>query len=153
MNVDLVNPFIDATLHVLKTMSSTEAVPGKPYIKEDKQARGDVTAVIGLTGEASGTISVSFTEGSIIAIVSRMFGEKVESLNGEIKDAVGEIANMISGQGRRKLEEMGKVLHGAIPSVIMGKNHSVSHFTTKPVVAVPFETDAGGFTIEICIDG
>jgi len=40
MNVDLVNPFIDATLHVLKTMSSTEAVPGKAYIKEDKQARG-----------------------------------------------------------------------------------------------------------------
>ncbi|RLB13911.1 MAG: chemotaxis protein CheX, partial [Deltaproteobacteria bacterium] len=68
MDVELVNPFIEATLHVLRTMSSTEATPGKPYVKKDQHARGDVTGVIGLTGEASGTISVSFTEDSIIAI-------------------------------------------------------------------------------------
>ncbi|MBW2096079.1 MAG: chemotaxis protein CheX [Deltaproteobacteria bacterium] len=152
MDVELVNPFIEATLHVLRTMSSTEATPGKPYVKKDQHARGDVTGVIGLTGEASGTISVSFTEDSIIAIVSRMFGEKVEALNGEIKDAVGEITNMISGQARQKLEEMGKLIHGAIPSVIVGKDHSISHFTSQPVVAVPFETKDGGFTVEICIE-
>jgi chemotaxis protein CheX len=152
MDVKLVNPFIEATLHVLKTISSTEPIPGKPYVKKEQEARGDVTGVVGLTGEASGTISVSFPESSIIAIVSRMFGETMESLNGEIKDAVGEITNMISGQARQKLERMGKVIHGAIPSVIVGKNHSISHFTSHPVIAVPFETDDGGFTIEVCIE-
>ena len=152
MDIRLVNPFIDATLHVLKTIAATEAVAGKPYIKKDHQARGDVTGIIGLTGEASGTISVSFTESCIIAIVSRMFGEEIESLNGEIEDAVGEISNMISGQARQKLEGMGKLIHGAIPSVIVGKGHTISHFTSHPVVAVPFETPDGGFTIEVCIE-
>lgn len=88
MDVKLVNPFIDATLHVLDTLASTKVDPGKPFLKKDSVARGDVASVIGLTGETSGTISVSFTESAILAIVSKMFGEKMTSLNGEIQDAV-----------------------------------------------------------------
>lgn len=152
MNVEYINPFIEATLNVLKTMSRTEAIPGKPYLKKDQKALGDVSAVIGLTGEANGTISISFPEQSIAAVVSRMFGEPVSGLEGELADAVGEISNMISGQARQQLEKTGKLLHGAIPSVIVGKNHQISHFTTYPVIAVPFETPEGGFTIEVCIE-
>ena len=152
MNVEYINPFIEATLNVLKTMSRTEAMPGKPYLKKDQKALGDVSAVIGLTGEANGTISISFPEQSIAAVVSRMFGEPVSELEGELADAVGEISNMISGQARQQLEKTGKLLHGAIPSVIVGKNHQISHFTTYPVIAVPFETPEGGFTIEVCIE-
>lgn len=152
MNVEYINPFIEATLNVLKTMSRTEAMPGKPYLKKDQKALGDVSAVIGLTGEANGTISISFPEQSIAAVVSRMFGEPVSELEGELADAVGEISNMISGQARQQLEKTGKLLHGSIPSVIVGKNHQISHFTTYPVIAVPFETPEGGFTIEVCIE-
>jgi len=153
MDANLINPFIDATLNVLGTMASTRAQAGKPYIKKDKVARGDVTGVIGLTGEAKGTISVSFSEKSILAIVSNMFGEEIKELNEEINDAVGELSNMISGQARKILEELGRTLHGAIPSVIMGKNHTLTHMTTSPVIAIPFTTDNGDFTIEVCIEG
>src|SRR4030042_685579 len=97
VDVRLINPFIEATLHVLETISSTKAAPGKPFLKKDHIARGDVSAVIGLTGEASGTISVSFTDACIMAIVSRMFGEQIKELNRDIQDAVGEISNMICG--------------------------------------------------------
>lgn len=34
MDVSLINPFIDATLHVLETVASTKAEPGKPYLKK-----------------------------------------------------------------------------------------------------------------------
>jgi len=152
MDANLINPFIDATLNVLGTMASTKAQAGKPYIKKDKVARGDVTGVIGLTGEARGSISVSFSEKSILAIVSNMFGEEIKELNEEIKDAAGEITNMISGQARKILDELGRTLHGAIPSVIMGKNHALTHMTTSPIIAIPFSTDNGDFTIEVCIE-
>jgi chemotaxis protein CheX len=152
MDVTLVNPFIDATMKVLETMASTKAQAGKPYQKKDKVARGDVTGVIGLTGQARGTISVSFTEKCILAIVSNMFGEQMTEINHEISDAVGEIANMISGQARLRLEEMGRSLKAAIPTVITGKNHSLTHMTTYPVIAIPFSTDQGGFTIEVCFE-
>ncbi len=152
MDVNFINPFITATLHVLQTMASTEVKPGKPFLKKDNVARGDVTGIIGLTGETKGTISVSFTEQSILAIVSKMFGEEMKELNEEIRDAVGEISNMISGQARISLENMGKSLTAAIPTVIMGKRHTISHMTKSPVMAIPFNTDQGGFTIEVCLE-
>jgi chemotaxis protein CheX len=152
MDVKFVNPFINATVNVLETMAFTKAEAGKPYLKNEEVASGDVSGVIGLTGEVMGTISVSFTEKSILAIVSNMLGEEIKELNEEIKDAVGEITNMISGQARQELEQLGRSLQAAIPSVIMGKNHSITHVTSHPVVAVPFSTSNGAFTIEICFE-
>jgi chemotaxis protein CheX len=152
MDVQYINPFITATVHVLKTMAHTEVTPGKPYLKKEKVAKGDVSGLIGLTGDVSGTISVSFSEKSILSIVSAMFGEKVQALNDEIGDAVGEIANMISGHARQTLEAMGRPLQAAIPSVIMGKGHQITHITNHPVVAIPFQTDNGGFTIEVSFE-
>ena len=152
MDVTYVNPFINATLNVLETMAFTKADAGKPFLKKDQVAQGDVSGVIGLTGEVKGTIAVSFTEKSILSIITNMFGEDMKELNEEIKDAVGEIANMISGQARQELEELGRSLQAAIPAVIMGKNHSIKHITTHPIVAIPFNTDNGEFTIEVCFE-
>lgn len=152
MDVKVINPFIEATLHVLETMTSTKAISGKPYLKKENIAAGDVSSVIGLTGEAKGTISVTFTEACILPIVTRMFGETMGSLNGEVKDAVGEIANMISGQARIKLEQGGLSLKAAIPTVIMGKDHTVTHISSQAIIAVPFKTSEGQFTIEVCLE-
>jgi len=152
MDVKLVNPFIEATLHVLSSLAFTKATAGKPFLKKDSLASGDVSGIVGLSGEARGTISVSFSEESILAIVGNMFGEPVKEINDEVKDAVGEILNIVSGQARQKLEAMGRSLRGAIPTVITGKNHAISHITKHPIVAIPFEMDNGHFTIEVCIE-
>ncbi len=153
MDANIINPFIYATVNVLETMASTRDEAGKPYLKKDQVARGDVSGVMGITGETRGTISVSFTETSILAIVSNMLGEEIKEMNEEIKDAVGEITNMISGQARKKLDEQGMSLQAAIPSVVMGKNHTITHITTFPIIAIPFSTDNGEFTIEVCFEG
>lgn len=152
MDVNLINPFIEATLHVLSSMAFTKATAGKPFLKNDNIASGDVTGIVGLIGEARGTISVSFTEECILSIVGSMFGEEIPRINEEVKDAVGEILNIVSGQARQKLETQGRMLKGAIPTVITGKNHSITHITRQPIVAVPFETASGRFTIEICLE-
>jgi chemotaxis protein CheX len=152
MDVNLINPFIEATLHVLSSLAFTKANAGKPYLKQDALAFGDVSGIVGLTGETSGTISVSFSEQSILAIVGSMFGEPVSEINDEVKDAVGEILNIVSGQARQKLEARGRLLKGAIPTVITGKNHTICHITKHPIIAIPFETDNGNFTIEVCLE-
>jgi chemotaxis protein CheX len=152
MDAKFIDPFISATLNVLETMAFTKAEAGKPYLKKDQIASGDVSGVIGLTGEVSGTFSVSYSEKSILAIVSNMFGEEVKEINEEIKDAVGEITNMISGQARQELDRLGRSLRAAIPTVIMGKNHTITHVTAYPIIAIPFSTFKGDFTIEVCFE-
>ena len=153
MDVKLINPFIEATLHVLGAITTIEVEGGKPFLKENLIAQGDVSSIIGLTGDTKGTVSVSFKEETILPIVSDMFDEAITELNDEVKDAVGEIANMISGHARQKLEELGCNLKAAIPTVIMGKDHTISHITDHKIVAIPFNTESGGFTIEVCFEG
>ena len=151
MDANIINPFINATINVLETMAFVKARPGKPYLKKDDTARGDVTGVIGVTGVAHGTISVTFEEDSILKIVSNMFGESIQTLDHEVADAVGELTNMISGQARMELEKKGKVFEAAIPSVITGKGHKIIHITDGPKIAIPFSIDEGTFTIEVCM--
>jgi chemotaxis protein CheX len=82
-----------------------------------------------------------------------MFGEEINELNDDIKDAVGELTNMISGQARKELEEIGKLFEGSIPSVVSGKNHELLPMTKGPRIAIPFKTDFGSFTIEVALEG
>ncbi|MBN2419694.1 MAG: chemotaxis protein CheX [Deltaproteobacteria bacterium] len=152
MDAKLINPFLESTLHVLHTIANIKAEKGKPYLKKDNIARGDVSGIIGLAGDMNGIISVSFTEKCILHIVTGMFGEEVKEINEEIGDAVGEIANMISGQARQKLESQGTNLQAAIPSVVMGKDHIITHLTKQPIIALPFSTAGGEFTVEICFE-
>lgn len=152
MDVRFINPFIESTIHVLKTMSSITARVGRPYLKKDQVAKGDVSGIIGLAGDVKGSISVSFKEKCILSIVSNMFGETMTVLNDEVKDAAGEISNMISGQARQKLELIGRNLQASIPIVIMGKDHTISHITKDKIVAIPFMTDSGDFTIEVSFE-
>lgn len=152
MDVKLINPFLNATLNVLETMAFVKAEAGKPYLKKDNVAQGDVSGVVGLTGGAKGTVSITFDEACILSIVSGMFGEEMKEINSEIADAVGEITNMISGQARQQIEKIGKTIQGAIPTVVTGKNHKLISMTNGPKIAIPFKTDAGSFTVEVCLE-
>ena len=61
-----------------------------------------VSGIIGMTGSARGSLALSFSANSILKIVSNMLGENYKEINGEVRDAVGEITNMISGVARKK---------------------------------------------------
>lgn len=155
MKAELVNPFITATKNVLETMAFIKVKPGKPYLKKDSTAKGDVSSIVGMTGTPNGSFSVSFEKKVILKIVSNMFGEEITELNDEVAEAAGEIANMVSGQARQELEVDGHLFDGSIPSVVTGENHELRHITEGPKIAVPFDDEetGGGFTLEICYEG
>ncbi|MDA8307852.1 MAG: chemotaxis protein CheX [Deltaproteobacteria bacterium] len=149
MDVRLINPFLTAAMHVLKTMAGVEVSPGRPFLKKDSQATGDVSAIIGITGVASGSMALVFTEECILAIVSKLLGEAFTELNHQVRDAVGELTNMICGDGRRRLAEEGFSLQAGIPTIVAGKNHYIMHIADGPRLAVPFQTEHGDFMIEV----
>ena len=153
MDVRFINAFLEGTLNVLKTMAFVEPKPGKPYLKKDSLANGDVSGIIGLTGSATGSMALSFSEGSILKIVSNMLGEEIKEINGDITDAVGEITNMVSGSARKELEPLGLNILAAIPTVVSGKSHSIKHVLGGPSIIIPFEIEEGPFVVDICIGG
>jgi len=152
MDARFVNAFLDGTINVLKTMAFVEPrLAGKPYLKKDNMAVGDISGIIGLTGAARGSLALSFSGGCILRVVSNMLGEEITDLNADIQDAVGEITNMISGAARKNLEAKGFNIAAAIPTVVFGKGHSIIHVMGGPSIIIPFETDNGPFVVDVCI--
>ncbi len=149
MNVKYINPFLEGTIEVLKTMAFVDPRPGKPYLKKNNLAKGDVSGIIGITGTIKGSLALSFSTGSILKIVSNMLGEEITSLNGEIRDAVGEITNMVSGAARKKIEVMGYSLSASLPTVVSGEDHSIMHVLGGPSIVIPFDMDEGPFVVDI----
>ncbi len=153
MNVAFVNPFLSAILNILSTMAKLDAKPGKPRVKDNELACGDVTGIIGMASDQTkGTLAITFTEPVILEITRRMIEDEVSEIDDTVTDMVGEITNMVTGGAKKVLSEEGYSFDMAIPSVISGKDHIVCHKSRAPVIIVPFHTDAGDFFIEICFE-
>lgn len=153
INAEFINAFLTAALNILSTMARMKAEPGKPAIKADQVAKGDVTGLIGMAGEQTrGTLAVTFTKPVILAITERMLGEKLETIDDTVTDMVGELTNMVTGGAKKILSEKGYRFDMAIPSVISGKDHIVLHISKNPIIVVPFSTEAGDFFVELCFE-
>ncbi|MDL2316784.1 chemotaxis protein CheX [Desulfovibrio sp. OttesenSCG-928-A18] len=148
--IAIAKPFVKATLDILSTMACMSASAGKPYVKKNNVAKGDVSAIVGVTGDLNGSISVSFSRNCAIALVRGMLGDDIQDVLQDTQDAVGEVTNMVSGQARAALVEKGITLQGSTPTVIVGDGHLIRHFSSNPVVAIPFNTEHGDFTVEFC---
>lgn len=151
MDVKFINPFLYGTIEVLKKMAFVEPRPGKVYLKSSALAHGDVSGIIGITGDMIGSLAISFGESCICHIVGSMVGESYSEAGQEVFDAVGEITNMISGVARTHMEKEGMHVYAAIPSVVYGKNHTINHILKSPSLVIPFDTDHGTFVVDVCI--
>ncbi|MBY0515776.1 MAG: chemotaxis protein CheX [Bacteriovoracaceae bacterium] len=153
LDTDFINPFLDATLHVLKVQSQVDAVAGKIFIKNPAtKGSGDISGVIGVVSETfNGCVVISFPEKTFLNIISKMLGESYQELTQDIIDGAGEITNMIFGQAKAVLNDKGYGIQMAIPTVISGKDHTIQSMSKGTVISVPFSSNVGGFFVEICI--
>ncbi len=151
MDKKFIDAFLEGTVDVIKTMAFTETKAGTPYMKDSNVASGDISGIIGFTGAVRGSLALSFSETCILRIVSNMLGEEMTSLNHDIEDAVGEITNMASGGGRKILAYNGLNITAAIPTVVLGRNHSIQHVLGGPSVIIPCSTEDGPFVVDICV--
>jgi len=151
MDVNFINPFITGAVEVLGKMAFVSPVAGKAYVKTTDDAHGDVSGIIGITGDALGSLAISFSNNCICIIAGNMLGETFTEPTRDVLDAVGEITNMISGVARTKMEKEGMSVYAAIPSVVYGSNHTINHILKTPSIVIPFSTSGGSFVIDVCI--
>lgn len=149
LNVQFINPFIAATLQALEVMAATRPQRGTPFVKAGQVAKGDISGVIGLAGEATGSVAVTFPAGIAYRLYEGMVGEKVNALTEEVRDAVGEIANMIAGGAKAALAKDGYRFRIAIPSIVVGKDHTIEHRSKGPCLVVPFTLEGETFWLEV----
>jgi chemotaxis protein CheX len=151
MKVDFINPFITATRQLMTTMAGIKEFKKAELSAEHELVSSfDVSAAIGLTGSAQGTIVLSFSEAIAIEILARLIGEKVTKFDKDVCDAVGEMVNIIAGSASALLpQSSGSVIDRSIPSVILGRGHKIYHPPNIPCINIFFQTEIGAFAMQV----
>src|ERR1035438_1053716 len=115
MNVAFINPFIESTLRSLEMMASITAEKIGLSVKEDLITTYDISAIIGITGDTSGSIILSFPVDVACRIASNMLMEEITAREKTVEDATGEIGNIVVGDARRILIQDGFSLSISVP--------------------------------------
>lgn len=153
LDKQLVNAFIDGVQKTLSTMAMTESTPKKAFVEKDFKAKGDVSGMIGMvSGAMRGTITISFEQSAIFEVLNNMLGEDYSEIDDEVRDAVGELTNMIYGTAKTTLNELGYNFEMAIPTVITGA-HQITSYHKGAALVIPFEMSGdNNFFIEITVE-
>jgi chemotaxis protein CheX len=144
--------FIKNTRNVLQTTASVEAEFKEVYFTNDFRVFGDISGIIGLSGEAEGILGITFYWPLAKAIIAKMMDVSEEHINADlIHDGVAEIINMISGSTKKDF--VGKPYHFEIslPSVVVGSGHQIGHAENTPIAVMIFEVNYQFFALQLCL--
>jgi chemotaxis protein CheX len=134
-------------------MLNIDMTMDKPLLKNDKTTSGDVTGVMGLTGEGDkkGMMCISFSRSGALFAYKTLMGEDRSDMGPEVVDAIGELTNIISGQARKEIENAGVTLKASIPTVVVGKEVELHFMCKLPIISLPFHfpTDNGQGTVYV----
>jgi chemotaxis protein CheX len=149
-----IQPFIDVCVNVFKEFLHLDVITGRPYFSvKEAITEWDISAVIGLTGEARGAVVISLKKENAIKLTDILTGTKHSDFDGEVVDAVGEIINIIAGNAKRGLEDAFK-LNISLPTIVKGIEHSVIWSDGKTrVLCIPFQfLETESFCLSVAIE-
>ena len=143
-----IKPFVVAVKRVFETMIMVPFSLGKPEMKKGTEVPYEISSIIGLSGTVTGVVVISLSEAVALDLVSALIGERVDAMDEDCTDAIGEIANMVAGNAKTDFPSNNNAI--SVPSVVVGK-HKVSYPSGVPIVAIPCKVEKGEMMIEIAI--
>ncbi len=147
MDVRYINPFVEAVQHLFATMLETEIFISKPFVQTDNTQAADVTAVIGLSGDVVGGVALCFPMKSAVNAAGKFAGVEMSRDHEDFADALGELANIIAGQAKAKLDGLSCTV--SLPTVMIGKNNILSKSRFTPRLVLPCDSALGRFSVEV----
>ncbi|RCX12714.1 chemotaxis protein CheX [Anaerobacterium chartisolvens] len=144
MNVQYINPFIEASKTVLKEVAGIDITLGKIYVKTSPYTSSNVVIIVGITGTIKGQAVFSIDKATACKIASvMMMGSPVNELDEMAKSALSELGNMIMGNTATVFYGKGLKIDITPPTLLTGDNlqFSLNKLTT---VSIPLNLSVGG---------
>lgn len=149
---EYLKPFIKNTCHILKTMAAIDVEFKEVYFSNSIRIFGDVSGIMGLSGNVEGTLVVTFYWDLATMIVAKMMSTEEGAIDAElIHDGVSEIINMISGTTKREFVGKPYYFEITLPSVVVGPGHQIGHLQDTSVAVLIFQVEKQSFALHVCI--
>lgn len=149
MNAAYINPFLASTTGVFETMLGVEVKHEAPFFRRSFVPQYEVTGIIGLSGNKTGTVAVSLPREMAVMVTEKLLGERPTEIDAQVADAVGELTNMIAGAAKAQLPELQLSL--GLPTVIAGNDAAIAFPSRTTPLSLPFTSEYGPLTVEVGI--
>lgn len=153
MNVDYINPFIEASQQVFQMVIGVKPTLKKVYLKKSLYSSDSVAVIVELTGKIRGQVIISLSIETAKSIASIMMGGMaVETFDDMAKSAISELGNMIIGNTATILSTRGIGVEITPPSLLMGSNLVISP-SKMNTICVPLDIgDSRNIDIDVAIE-
>ena len=146
MKAEFVNAFLTPALDVWKKELGEELTYHGAHAVTGTFTTEDLTAIIGVTGGLKGNVFYEFSNATSLAIAGVMCGSPFEELDEVGMSAIGELANIITGNATVELAAANYVCDIS-PPVLLSRGARVS--VTNPQIRASFESAMGVMSIRI----
>ena len=140
------------TADVFSTMLGMEVTPEPEHVEQTPPVIAEgVMALVGLAGPCTGAGVITCGSAFAIQVCNHLLMAEETSVNEDVLDAMGEVANMIIGNFKTLAEEHVGPLCLSIPTVIHGRNFTSRSIGNTAWVVLPFECNGDVMQIRICL--
>jgi chemotaxis protein CheX len=126
--------FEQAIVEVFEMMAGTRLDLNPENAEEP---RGEQTAMVGLAGSLRGMVTLRCSHGAAAQFASLMLGGSAGSTPSMIRDALGELTNMIAGNFKAKISNLADSCVLSVPTVISGDDYSMSMLEPNEGITTP----------------
>lgn len=146
---NLGSEIVTGTQNVFSTMLMVD-LENEGVIENKKcDIRSNLTSMIGLGGGVRGLLAIHCPASVAKTITGAFLGMEVDDLNDDVKDAIGEIANMVAGNLKVSYAKIGVSVELAIPTSIVGESFYVSGIADAQRIIVPLKIVNDTFWVEL----
>ncbi|NLM38716.1 MAG: chemotaxis protein CheX [Firmicutes bacterium] len=150
MRAEYINAFYLATQDVFRIMLDLETNRSGLRVTEELVPFLEANVVIGVTGDLTGSLLYSFPKEMALEMVKIMSGMEMDELDAFVTSAMGELANIISGNALTRLSQQNYNCNIVPPQIMVGGGRSLSMATPQAIV-LSLETAIGNFDITISL--
>lgn len=148
MSENVFAPFSTATCEVFKLLLDLDASMGAPEtLSSIADTEDKINIVIGVTGDLSGEILYRFPRETTLEIVRIMSGMEFDEVDEFVTSAIGEIANIISGNALTGLSEQNVTCDILPPRILSAAGEALSD--SAPILHTEVETSIGNVELNI----
>jgi len=144
MRVEYINPFVEATVNVLKEYLGSVVKRGNLYLKSTSKQIMGVAALVGLAGDVEGRVLLDMTQDTALAVASIMNGEEMKVMDEMVKATITELANQITAQAISNLYQANYKFDLTPPTIFTGDNMMISNNMNVEALIVPVELGKDG---------
>jgi chemotaxis protein CheX len=112
-----------------------------------------VTAVVGFGGLLSGACVFRSGITSARRIAAHMTGMEFEEIDDTVKDAIGEICNMLAGAWKSKVPDLSANCGLSVPAVITGRDYRLHVQAPEFQLHHAYRFEGASFAVTIVCDG